>query len=76
MEASLRLGATMSTLNQGIVRRISLRLPPVEIQRKIAAILSAYDDLIENNKRRITLLEKMAEEIYREWFVRLRFTGA
>jgi restriction endonuclease S subunit len=44
-------------------------------QRKIAAILTAYDDLIETNKRRIALLEKMAEEIYREWFVRMRFPG-
>jgi len=50
-------------------------LPPPPIQQKIAAILSAYDDLIENNHRRIALLEKMAEEIYREWFVRLRFPG-
>lgn len=47
----------------------------VETQRKIAAVLSAYDDLIANNQRRIALLEKMAEEIYREWFVRLRFPG-
>ncbi len=47
----------------------------LETQRKIAAILTAYDDLIETNKRRIALLEKMAEEIYREWFVRLRFPG-
>ncbi len=50
-------------------------LPPLPIQQKIAAILSAYDDVIENNQRRIALLEKMAEEIYREWFVRLRFPG-
>jgi type I restriction enzyme, S subunit len=50
-------------------------LPLLPIQKKIAAVLSAYDDLIENNDRRITLLEKMAEEIYREWFVRLRFPG-
>lgn len=50
-------------------------LPPTYVQQKIAAILSAYDDLIENNQRRIVLLEKMAEEIYREWFVRLRFPG-
>lgn len=50
-------------------------LPPIRIQRKIAAILSAYDELIESNKRRIALLERMAEEIYREWFVRLRFPG-
>ncbi len=50
-------------------------LPSYPIQQKIAAILSAYDDLIENNQRRIALLEKMAEEIYREWFVRMRFPG-
>jgi len=49
--------------------------PPIGEQRKIAGLLSAYDDLIENNKRRITLLENMAEEIYREWFVRFRFPG-
>jgi type I restriction enzyme, S subunit len=52
-----------------------LNIPPLPIQRKIAAILSAYDDLIENNNRRIAILEKMAEELYREWFVRLRFPG-
>ena len=50
-------------------------VPEVELQRKIAAILSAYDDLIANNQRRIALLESMAEEIYREWFVRMRFPG-
>ncbi|PHR63738.1 restriction endonuclease subunit S [Alcanivorax sp.] len=50
-------------------------VPGIAIQRKIAAILTAYDDLIEVNKRRIALLEKMAEELYREWFVRLRFPG-
>jgi type I restriction enzyme, S subunit len=50
-------------------------LPPLPIQRKIAAVLAAYDDLIEANRRRIALLERMAEEIYREWFVRLRFPG-
>lgn len=65
----------MSSLNQGVIRRINISLPPLPVQRKIAAILSAYDDLIENNTRRIALLEKMAEEVYREWFVRLRFPG-
>lgn len=75
MEAVCSFGATMSSLNQGIVKRINVPLPPIKIQDKIAAILSAYDDLIENNKRRIVLLEKMAEEIYREWFVRMRFPG-
>lgn len=54
---------------------VKVRMPPLHIQKKIAAILATYDDLIENNKRRIALLEKMAEEIYREWFVRFRFPG-
>ena len=52
-----------------------LRIPGLAAQRKIAAILSAYDELIETNRRRIALLEKLAEEIYREWFVRFRFPG-
>src|SRR5690606_1751192 len=46
-----------------------------EYRSKIASILSAYDDLIENNNQRIKLLEDMAEEIYKEWFVRMRFPG-
>ncbi len=49
--------------------------PPVPTQRKIAAILSAYDDLIENNTRRIEILEEMAQALYREWFVHFRFPG-
>ena len=52
-----------------------VRIPPLPTQRKIAAILSAYDDLIENNTRRIALLEQMAQLLYREWFVRFRFPG-
>lgn len=48
---------------------------PLTTQQKIAAILYTYDELIANNQRRITLLERMAEDIYREWFVRLRFPG-
>jgi len=56
-------------------KKTALDIPSLEVQKKIAAILSSYDDLIENNQRRIALLEKMAEEIYREWFVRLRFPG-
>ena len=75
MQALCSFGATMSSLNQDIVRRLSFPAPEIQIQQKIAAILSSYDDLIETNKRRIALLEKMAEEIYREWFVRLRFPG-
>ena len=49
--------------------------PQVETQRRIASILSAYDDLIENNTRRIKILEEMAQMIYREWFVNFRFPG-
>ncbi len=56
-------------------RMMSIGAPPLPTQRKIAAILSAYDELIENNRRRIALLERLAEEIYCEWFVRLRFPG-
>lgn len=51
------------------------KIPPLQSQRKIAAILSAYDDLIENNRWRIEILEEMAQAIYREWFVELRFPG-
>ena len=50
-------------------------IPPIPIQRKITAILSAYDDLIENNSRRISLMEEMARRVYREWFVDLRYPG-
>lgn len=64
-------------VNRNVLHKLAV--PPYpkdpETQRKIAAILTAYDDLIEINKRRIALLENMAEEIYREWFVRLRFPG-
>ena len=47
----------------------------IEIQNKISAVLSSYDELIENNNKRIKLLEQMAENLYKEWFVRFRFPG-
>lgn len=75
MQALCAFGATMSSLNQDIVNRIQLPCPPLSVQEKITAVLGAYDDLIANNQRRIALLESMAEEIYREWFVRMRFPG-
>ena len=68
-------GTAQKNLLLGDLRKFQIPIPPLLTQRKIAAILSAYDDLIENNTRRIALLEKMAEEVYREWFVRLRFPG-
>ena len=73
MQALCSFGATMASLNQDIVSRIRFPLPSPELQHKVVAILSAYDDLIANNQRRIELLEAKAEEIYREWFVRMRF---
>jgi type I restriction enzyme S subunit len=57
------------------LQNLPLHLPPIQIQRRIIAILSAYDDLIENNKRRIEILEEMARSLYREWFVNFRFPG-
>jgi type I restriction enzyme, S subunit len=72
---SYDVGASNPTLNRNHLHKLKLKFPPLPVQKTIAAILSTYDDLIENNDRRITLLEKMAEEIYREWFVRLRFPG-
>jgi type I restriction enzyme S subunit len=53
----------------------TFNLPPIPTQQKIGAILSAYDDLIDNNTRRIKILEEMAQAIYREWFVDFRFPG-
>ena len=68
-------GAAQPKLSQASMKRISLRLPDYSQQRRIASILSAYDDLIENNTRRIAILEEMARRIYEEWFVRFRFPG-
>ncbi len=69
------VGATMPNLNTTILRSIPVSYPSLSTQRKIASVLSAYDDLIENNARRIEILEEMAQNIYREWFVHFRFPG-
>jgi type I restriction enzyme S subunit len=69
-------GATVPHLNMKDVRSLSIPdLPPLPIQRRIAGILSAYDDLIENSQRRIKILEEMARRLYRDWFVHFRFPG-
>lgn len=57
------------------IKRIKIQLPNLDVQHCIASILSTYDSLIENNTKRIRLLEKMAENLYKEWFVRFRFPG-
>ncbi len=69
-------GATVHHLNMKDIRGLELpTLPSMTEQRRIASILSAYDDLIENNMRRIAILQEMARRIYGEWFVRFRFPG-
>ena len=68
-------GAAQPKLSQANLRLIKLAFPPLPIQRRIAGILSAYDDLIENSQRRIKILEEMARRLYREWFVHFRFPG-
>jgi type I restriction enzyme S subunit len=62
-------------INLEILRDFEIEIPKLCVQRKIAAFLSAYDDLIENNTRRIKILEEMAQMLYREWFVHFRFPG-
>ena len=69
------VGATMLNLNTTILSSVPIRLPALEIQKRIADILSAYDDLIENNQKQIKLLEEVAQRLYKEWFVDLRFPG-
>lgn len=68
-------GSTVAHLRVPDAETLPIPVAPLSTQRKIAAVLAAYDDLIEANRRRIALLERMAEELYREWFVRLRFPG-
>ena len=68
-------GSAQPQANAQILTSYPLVLPPLPVQRKIAGILSAYDDLIENNRRRIALLEEMAQALYREWFVHFRYPG-
>ncbi|MDI6766153.1 MAG: restriction endonuclease subunit S [Bacteroidota bacterium] len=68
-------GATREALTKEKIGDFEIKSPPLNTQRRIASILSAYDDLIENNTRRIKILEEMASAIYREWFVEFRAPG-
>jgi len=68
-------GATQDNLSQDKLLRFGIPCPPIEVQRAIGNTLSAYDDLIETNRRRIALLEESARLLYQEWFVNLRFPG-
>jgi len=68
-------GATVAHVNLPIIRNLPVELPDIKTQNRIANILSAYDDLIENNQKQIKLLEEAAQRLYKEWFVDLRFPG-
>jgi len=68
-------GATVAHVNIPTIRELKINLPPLEVQRKIADILSTYYDLIENNQKQIKLLEEAAQRLHKEWFVDLRFPG-
>ncbi len=68
-------GSTTKFLKLGMLHNLEIPFPDIETQRRIASILSAYDDLIENNQKQIKLLEEAAQRLYKEWFVDLRFPG-
>lgn len=69
------VGSTMLNLNTSILNAAPVEVPEIEIQRKIVSILAAYDELIENNRKQIKLLEEAARRLYKEWFVDLHFPG-
>lgn len=69
------VGSTMLNLNTSILSSVPIDLPTIDVQRKIVDVLSAYDNLIENNQKQIKLLEEAAQRLYKEWFVDLRFPG-
>lgn len=68
-------GATTKFITRGIIENIEIFFPKIDSQQKITTILSNYDNLIENNEKRIKLLEQMAKLIYEEWFVKFKFPG-
>lgn len=69
------VGATMLNLNTGILESVPVEMPELQEQNKIVDILSAYDDLIENNQKQIKLLEEAAQRLYKQWFIDLRYPG-
>ena len=72
---TMSAGSTTKFLKIGMLHGLEISLPDISIQRKIAAILGNYDDLIENNKKQRKLLEEAAQRLYKEWFVDLHFPG-
>lgn len=72
---SLKNGGAQPNLNAGLIKNLEISLPPLTTQKRIADILSAYDDLIENNQKQIKLLEEAAQRLYKQWFIDLRYPG-
>lgn len=72
---SVAVGAAQRTITLSSLRNIEIVIPEIVKQQRIVNILSAYDDLIENNQKQIKLLEEAAQRLYKEWFVDLRFPG-
>ena len=66
-------GSAQPLITQSILSHLKCNIPTIEIQEKVADILSTYNELIQNNNKRIKILEQMAENLYKEWFVRFRF---
>jgi len=73
--ASLDAGASNPTLNRNHAHMLPVRVPTTPVQERIGSVLGSIDDLIENNRRRVEVLEEMAQAVYREWFVRFRYPG-
>jgi type I restriction enzyme, S subunit len=69
------IGSSQSALTIVLLKGMEMQLPPLPVQRRIAGVLSAYDELIKNSQRRIRILEAMARALYRQWFVQFRFPG-
>lgn len=72
---SVARGAVQQNINISNVEALPVPLPDIDEQRRIVDVISSYDDLTENNRRRMALLEEAARQLYQEWFVRLRFPG-
>ncbi len=72
---NLSYGAAIQNINTSILSKTKIEVPDMQSQEKIGLMLSTYDNLIENNNKRIKLLEQMIENLYKEWFVRFRFPG-
>lgn len=73
--ANQAIGATLPNLNTAILRSVPALVPPLRVQRRITGVLSTYDGLIENELRRIRILEEIAHALYSEWFVQFRYPG-